>query len=120
MGWWPPRRLWGPPRGGGVCPAPRPPPVLPAPDPMPRPMRKRFFREPCFGAISFNFIAVSLFPVHHANEMLHLVDHPARHRIVRQIAPAADLVQPEPNQGLALSVLPPQRAAYLFDLDHLA
>jgi hypothetical protein len=86
---------------------------------MPRPMRKRFFREPCFGAISFSFIAVSLFPVHDADEMLDLVDHPTRHRIVRQITLAADLVQPEPDQGFALGVLPPQRTADLFDLNRL-
>jgi hypothetical protein len=93
------------------------PTVLPAPEPMPRPMRKRFFREPYFGAISFSFIAVSLFPVHDADEMLHFFDHPARHRIVRQVARAADLIQPEPDQGLALGVLPTQRAADLLDLD---
>src|SRR5437868_13645366 len=100
-----------------VWPLPPRPPVLPAPEPMPRPIRKRFFREPCFGAISFNFIAVSLFPAHDADEMLDLVDHPARYRSVRQMPGRADLVRPAPYQGFALDFLPPHRAAGLSDLD---
>src|SRR3954463_16427124 len=112
-GIWPPSKPLMRTPERAVWPLPPRPPVLPAPEPMPRPMRKRFFREPCFGAISFSFIAVSLFPVHNADEMLHLVDHPARHRIVLQILLAADLVQPEPDQRLALGVLPTRRAADL-------
>src|SRR3954466_15024435 len=117
IGIWPPSKPLMRTPERAVWPLPPRPPVLPAPEPMPRPMRKRFFREPCFGAISFSFIAVSLFPVHDADEMLHLVDHPARHRSVRQIALATDLVQPEPDQGLALGVLPARRATDLLNLD---
>ena len=51
--------------------------------------------------------------------MLHLADHAARRRIVRQFLDAADLVQPEPDQGLALRMMAPLRAAGLLDLDGL-
>src|SRR5439155_24250510 len=58
----------------------------------------------------------SLFAFDHADDMANLVDHAAGHRCVGQIARAADLVQPEPDQGRALGVMAPLRAAGLFDL----
>src|SRR5262249_46343953 len=100
-----------------VWPLPPRPPVLPMPEPMPRPIRMRFLRAPCLGAISFSFIAVSLLSVDHAHEVLDLVDHAARHRRSGQVAGTANLVEPEPDQGLALFFFAPHRAAGLLDLD---
>src|SRR5437773_107601 len=56
----------------------------------------------------------------HADEVLHLHDHAARRQIVGQFLHAADLVQPETDQGRALRVVPALRAADLLDLDALA
>src|SRR5580765_8500711 len=47
--------------------------------------------------------------------MLDLQDHASRHRRVRQIAHTADLVEPESDQGLALGMMAPLRAADLFN-----
>src|SRR6188474_1612425 len=59
----------------------------------------------------------SLLSIHHAHDVPHLVDHAARHRRVRQIARAADLVQAEPDQRCPLVVVAPHRAAGLSDFD---
>src|SRR5205085_8914061 len=82
-GIWPPSKPLMRTPERAVWPLPPRPPVLPAPEPMPRPMRKRFFREPCLGAISLSFIAYSLFPVHDADEVLDLADHATGHSRVR-------------------------------------
>src|SRR5215212_7995391 len=50
---------------------------------------------------------------------MHLVDHAACRRRIRQFLHAADLVQPEPDQGLALGMVAPLGAAGLLDLDGL-
>src|SRR3954470_13236475 len=65
-------------------------------------------------------MALPLLSLDHAHEVLHLADHAARHRGVGEFLDAADLVQPEPDQGLALAVMAPGRAAGLLDLDRLA
>src|SRR6185295_15737498 len=106
-----------------VWPLPPRPPVLPTPEPMPRPIRTRSLRAPCLSAIWLSFITSSLaqsLVVDHADEMFHFADHAARHRRIGQFPDAPDLVQPEPDQGLALGVLAPLRAAGLLDLDALA
>src|SRR5688572_22043257 len=85
---------------------------------MPRPMRTRSLREPNLSAIWLSFITSSQSLVaDHADEVLHFYEHAARRRRVRQILHAADLVQPEPDQGLFLAVVAPLRAAGLLDLD---
>src|SRR2546421_1144631 len=61
----------------------------------------------------------SLLIAEHTNEMLHLQNHAARRRIIGQFLDAPDLVQPEPDQGRALRVMAPLRAADLLDLDAL-
>src|SRR3954466_1514318 len=119
-GIWPPSKPLMRTPERAVWPLPPRPPVLPAPEPIPRPMRKRFLREPGRGAISLSFIAFSLFPVHDADEMLDLGDHAAGHWRVRQAADTADLVEFETDQRFALGVLAPHRAADLFDLDGFA
>src|SRR6185295_6154277 len=89
----------------------------------PRPIRTRSLRAPCLSAIWLSFITSSLaqsLVVDHADEMFHFADHAARHRGIGQFPDAPDLVQPEPDQGLALGVLAPLRAADLLDLDVLA
>src|SRR6185295_3154115 len=89
----------------------------------PRPIRTRSLRAPCLSAIWLSFITSSLaqsLVVDHADEMFHFADHAARHRGIRHFYDAPDLVQPEPDQGLALGVLAPLRAAGLLDLDALA
>src|SRR5262245_26236390 len=95
-----------------VWPLPPRPPVLPLPEPMPRPTRVRFLRDPGRSAIWLSFIASSL-AFDHADEVLHLGDHAARRRRIRQFAGAPDLVEPEPDQRLALGMLAPHRAAGL-------
>src|SRR4051794_40288956 len=102
-----------------VWPLPPRPPVLPLPEPMPRPTRIRSLRDPGRSAISLSFIASSI-PLDHADEMLDLQDHAARRRIIGQFLHAADLVQPETDQSLALGVMAPLRAAGLLDLDGFA
>src|SRR5215213_4040675 len=105
-----------------VCPLPPRPPVLPTPEPIPRPIRTRFLRDPGRSAIWLSFIVSSLAqsPIaNHAHEVLHFYDHAARGGIVRQFLDAADLVQPKPDQGLALGVMAPLGAAGLFNLDGL-
>src|SRR5690242_1356429 len=55
----------------------------------------------------------------HAHEVLHLADHAAGRRCVRQIARAADFVETEPDQCLPLIEVAPLRAPHLLDLDSL-
>ena len=49
--------------------------------------------------------------VHHAHQMAHLADHAVHVRGVRQLAGAANLVEPETDQRLALIEVPAQRLA---------
>src|SRR5581483_3870457 len=56
--------------------------------------------------------------VDHAHQMRHLGDHAANLRRIGQLADAADPVEPEPDQGLALGMLATNRATDLLDLDH--
>src|SRR3954470_22795443 len=51
--------------------------------------------------------------------MMDLGDHAAGRGRIRHLGDAADPVQPEPDQGLALSVMTANRAAGLLDLDGL-
>ena len=57
--------------------------------------------------------------LNHLHQMLHLGDHAAGLRRVRNLGDAADAVEPEPDQGLALGVMAADRAADLLDLDAL-
>src|SRR4030042_822058 len=91
-GIWPPSKPLMRTPERAVWPLPPRPPVLPMPEPMPRPMRMRFLGEPALGAISLSFMALSLLALDHAYQVLHLGDHAAGHRRIRQIAGAADLV----------------------------
>src|SRR4051812_42185141 len=52
--------------------------------------------------------------------MLHLPDHATRRRRIRQLGHAADAVEVEPDQGLALAVMAAAGAADLLDFDGLA
>src|SRR5690242_17826379 len=66
------------------------PAVLPLPEPMPRPTRRRVLRAPGRSAISDSFMALSssLFRsrlVEHAHQMAHLGDHAAGHRRIGQL-----------------------------------
>src|SRR5712691_4292013 len=90
---------------------------------MPRPMRARFLRAPGRSASSLSFIAQSSpspssLAVHHPHQMPHLGDHAPRLRSVGQLAHAADAVEAEPDQRLALRMLAANCAADLLDLDH--
>src|ERR1700682_4643294 len=62
---------------------------------------------------------VNLFLVDDTDEMLNLCDHAANCRGVLQLGDAADLVELEADQRLALRVMAADRAAGLLDLDHL-
>src|SRR5262249_62088849 len=53
------------------------------------------------------------------HQVLHLADHAASCRAVRQIAHAADLVEAKSDQRRTLVVMPPLRPAYLLNLDGL-
>src|SRR5712692_7918659 len=122
-GIWPPSKPLMRTPERAVSPLPPRPPVLPVPEPMPRPMRARFLRAPGRSASSLSFIAQSpLSPsslaVHHPHQMPHLGDHAARLRSVGQLAHAADAVESEPDQRLALRMLAANGAADLLDLDH--
>src|SRR5688572_30682175 len=76
-----------------VWPFPPRPPVLPIPEPMPRPMRKRFLRDPGRSANSLSFMFEPSRLVDDADEVLDLFDHPADLRRVFQRARAANLVE---------------------------
>src|SRR5262245_61257350 len=58
--------------------------------------------------------------LNHLHEVLHLGDHATHLPCVGNLLHAADTVQPEPDQGLALGVMTTDRAADLLDLDALA
>src|SRR5262245_62207918 len=119
-------------RCNGICPPSKPltatpvrafwpltprPAVLPLPEPMPRPTRRRVLRAPGRSAISESFIALSSFAslADHADEVANLGDHAARHGRVGQVLDPADLVQAEPDQGLALHAVAARRASGLLD-----
>src|SRR5262245_63287428 len=96
------------------------PAVLPLPEPMPRPTRRRVLRAPGRSAISESFIVSSLASLaDDADEVAHLGDHAARHRRVRQILDPADLVEAEPDQGFALHVMASRRTSRLLDANGL-
>src|SRR5204863_7703644 len=57
--------------------------------------------------------------VNDAHEVVDLVDHAAHRRTVLQRGTAMQLVQPQPDQGLALVETPADRAADLLDDDGL-
>src|SRR5450755_4731002 len=118
-GIWPPSKPLMRTPERAVWPLPPRPPVLPMPEPMPRPMRKRFLRAPGRSAISLSFIAVVLLTrvADHAHQMPQLADHAARRWRIRQVAGATDLVESEPDQGLALVMVTPRGARHLLDLD---
>src|SRR6201986_2396144 len=118
-GIWPPSKPLMRTPERAVWPLPPRPAVLPLPEPMPRPTRMRFLREPALSAISLSFIALSpylsLFLVDDADEMLNLCDHAANCRGVLQLGGAADLVELEADQRLALRVMAADCAADLLD-----
>src|ERR1700761_9361929 len=120
-GIWPPSKPLMRTPERAVWPLPPRPEVLPLPEPMPRPTRIRFLREPALSAISLSFILIflALLPVDDANEMLNLGDHAANLRRVLKLGHAADLVELQPDQGVALRMVAADRAAGLLDLDRL-
>src|SRR5215472_7617268 len=68
----------------------------------------------------FRVVNCALFRVaNHAYQVLHLADHAAGCRSIRQIARPADFVETEPDQRRTLIVVAPLRAAHLLDLDRL-
>src|SRR5215831_1456517 len=85
---------------------------------MPRPTRRRRLRAPGRSASSDSFMAVASL-LHHAHQVVNPGDHAAGHRGVGQLLDPADLVEPEPDQGLALNVMASRRARDLLDLDGL-
>src|SRR3712207_2398784 len=108
------------------------PAVLPRPEPMPRPTRTRLLRAPWLSRISFSFIVVALAfafvalvrsgLLRHRHHMLHLADHSADLRGIRQLDRLVHLVEAQPDQRLALVRRAADRGAGLGDLDgrHLA
>ena len=101
-----------------VWPLPPRPPVLPAPEPMPRPMRKRFFREPCFGAISFSFIAASpYFPSTTRTRCFTLSIMPRVIGVSGRSRERPILFSPSPISVSRWVCCAPHRAAGLLDLD---
>src|SRR5215510_605473 len=97
------------------------PAVLPLPEPMPRPTRRRDLRAPGLSAISLSFIALSSLAslADHADEVAHLGDHAACRRRVGQVLDPADLVEAEPDQGLALDAVAARRTGGLLNPDGL-
>src|SRR5919107_2219488 len=85
-----------------VWPLPPRPPVLPLPEPMPRPTRMRFLVAPSLSRISLSFMTLSSLPVDNAHEVLDLLDHAAHRRGVDKRGGPVKLVEPEPDQRLAL------------------
>src|SRR5262245_28365085 len=146
-GIWPPSKPLTATPERAFCPLTPRPAVLPLPEPMPRPTRRRALRAPGRSASSESFIVQVLvcryvigtggitksvfalrldvrggsgsFVLDHADEVMHLGDHAAGHRRIGQFLHPADLVQAEPDQGLALNEMAPRRAAGLLDLDGL-
>src|SRR5499426_3612154 len=124
-GIWPPSKPLTATPVRAFCPLTPRPAVLPLPEPMPRPTRRRALREPGRSASSESFIvfrprlplqgcmsrasAANVLFLHHADEVMNLSDHPSGHRRVRELLDAADLVEPEPDQGLALYEMAPHR-----------
>src|SRR5918993_2035011 len=91
------------------------PAVLPLPEPMPRPMRIRSLVAPSLSLIWLSFIAPSGSRAFDAHEVLDLLDHAAHRGGVAQGRGAVQLVQPEPDEGLALLGVATDRRA---DLAH--
>src|SRR5688572_2322474 len=84
---------------------------------MPRPMRMRSLTAPSLSRMSFSFMTPSSARPADAHEVLDLLDHAAHRRGVGQGRGAADLVEPEPDQGLALLGFAADRRAGLLDRD---
>ncbi len=108
------------------CPFTPRPPVLPSPEPMPRPTRLRTLKAPGIVGNIVQFHGVQspvpnsfLSLVDDAHEMLDLGDHAARRRSVLQRGAPMQLVEPQPDEGLALIEAPPDGAADLLDNDGL-
>src|SRR5918994_3043992 len=95
------------------------PAVLPLPEPMPRPTRMRFLVEPSLSRISLSFMTFSSPPVDDAHEVLDLLDHAAHRGRVLEGRDAVELVEPEPDQRLALLGLAADRRADLLNGDGL-
>src|SRR5262245_61095456 len=120
-GIWPPSKPLMRTPERAVWPLPPRPPVLPAPEPMPRPMRMRFLRAPGRSASSLSFMGSSpSLLLDHADEVVNLGDHAAGLGCIGQLGYATDAVEPEPDQGLALSVVASHWTPDLLDLDRLA
>src|SRR5262249_46655751 len=121
-----------------VWPLPPRPPVLPMPEPMPRPTRRRSLRDPGLSLISFSRMTrctPGLMPcyahstvrpdlgsgllVDHPHQVADLPDHAAHLGGVGQRAPAVQLVEAEPHQGLLLDLGAPVGARDLLDGDGL-
>src|SRR5215210_3737752 len=84
---------------------------------MPRPTRMRSLTAPSLSEISFSFMMPCSARLADAHEVLDLLDHAAHRRGVGQGRGAADLVEPQPDQGLALLGLAADRRADLLDRD---
>src|SRR5262245_35969697 len=69
-------------------------------------------------SVSFMGLSSSL-RVDYAHEVLDLLDHAARGRIVRQRGTAVELVEAEPDERPPLASVAAQRAADLLDRDGL-
>src|SRR5215468_10056838 len=135
-GIWPPSKPLMRTPALAVWPLPPRPPVLPFPDPMPRPIRRRPWRAPALSEISLSFMACFLYGrpddrgpalfchqssfirrvfFDHADEMRDLGNHAPRRRRVLKLADAANAIKSEADEGLALVVAAPDRAAHLLD-----
>src|SRR5215213_9158945 len=84
---------------------------------MPRPTRMRSLTAPSLSEISFSFMMPSSARLADAHEVFDLLDHAAHRRGVGQGRDAADLVEPQPDEGLALLGLAADRRADLLDRD---
>src|ERR1043166_3094777 len=84
-------------------------------------MRIRFLRAPGRSASSWSFIVrLPSLVLDHTHDVVNSADHAARRRRVGQFGHAADLVELQSDQRLALPVVAAGGAAGLFDLDRLA
>src|SRR5215213_3170480 len=123
-GIWPPSKPLMRTPERAVWPLPPRPACLPLPEPMPRPTRMRPLMAPSLSLISFSFMMPSSARVRwgilDAHEVFDLLDHAAHRRGVGQGRGAADFVQPEPDEGLALLGLAADRRADLLDRDGAA
>src|SRR5439155_3670242 len=125
-GIWPPSKptLWYPPERDFWPLWPRPA-VLPSPEPMPRPTRRRAFLAPAAGLIVFNRISVLPFlpassrRLADLQQVADLADHSSRRRRVDDVGRVVRPLEAEPAYRRTMVLLAAVGALHQRDLDLL-